>query len=243
MKLTYFFLKNLKILVLIAEILPLILCVVFFKKFQRKELKVFFFYECILFLFIVIDSIILPFYSIKQYYWVIIQVYLIIEYSLVSTFFYFLYQNTIVKKLTIIITFVYIFFNCSFFFYDHQTGFNYSIVLEVFLIILNSIYYFFEKIRKVDIEPIYFRLSFWIVVGFFLYASGNIFAFVYRENYIFEKSSLHQLAIIYGLVTLSKNLIFSSAIIFGKEPKKQQENISVPENLHLDDFPSNDNTA
>lgn len=214
----------------------------FYKKLKGKELKVFIFYEIFLTIFGIISNFYFKEYESNSYYWLLLQIYLICDYIIISIFFYNIYQNKIAKKVALIVAAIYALINIFAYIYINNSFYS-SIVIEYLLIIINSVYFFYEKIKKVDMDPLYKRINFWIVVGFFISASGNIFAFVYRESLTNDKLILLQIFYIYVFITLSKNLIFSSAIIFGKEPKKQQENISVPENLYLDDFPSNDNTA
>ena len=214
----------------------------FFKKLNTKALKVFFIYEIIFTLFILLGAYTFIIQKSILIYGYILHASLICEYSLISYFFFLLYKNSLSKRIIIIGIFLFLAFNLVFKLTDHKS-LGIVIVIEFLLLILCALYYFFEKIKIVGTVPIYKNITFWIVVGFLIYASGNIFAFVYLEAITKDAEGAKQLRYVYSFVTITKNLIFSMGIVLGTESIYKENKFTIPDNLNLDDFsyPKNDN--
>lgn len=213
----------------------------FLRKFTSLKLRVFFLYLIVFSSLLILNIAISVFNQYESFRLLFLRIAVAAEFCLLAFFFSVLYRIKYFKYLSYFLMVLFIVVNL--FLKLDLRSMSYALVIQCLFLIFLAILYFFEKIKFVEPVPLYFSTTFWICVGILIYSSGNIFAFVYLESAEKNSTTSWQLLYIYTFIIWSKNLIFSSAIIFGKEPKKQQENISVPENLYLDDFPSNDNTA
>ncbi|MEO7046766.1 MAG: hypothetical protein ABI091_15790 [Ferruginibacter sp.] len=89
--------------------------------------------------------------------------------------------------------------------------------------------------KTVIMYPLYQSIVFWICVAFFIYFTGNFFFFIF-SNTTKDLSFMKQLQIIYGIVTISKNVILCLAL-FANEPIEQNDEIlNIPSEMNLDDF-------
>ena len=199
-------------------------------------------YEVVLTLFVLSGSFILFILKESQPYSYLTSAFVIFEYILLSIFFRNLYKGKNAKKTSIfgVILFLIILFLIFKFDLNNVSS---IIVIECLFLIISALYYFFEKIKNVGTIPIHHSISFWIVVGILIYASGNIFSFVYLESMTKNSENLKQLRYIYSFVTISKNIIFSLGILFGSEVIFKENSFTIPEDINLDDFsiPKNDN--
>lgn len=110
----------------------------------------------------------------------------------------------------------------------------------VFIIIL--VYFFFEKM-KVNVQfPIYQTIDFWICVGLFIYFTGSFFFLLLISNVNKSDNELRsQMAIIYSIVTIVKNIMLSASL-FVNESKLDQDNpLKIPSELNLDSFSPKNN--
>ena len=90
--------------------------------------------------------------------------------------------------------------------------------------------------------PVYQTLTFWLVVGLFVYFSGNFF-YVLLAKSTNEHSELIKidLVLISGFITLIKNIILSISFTI-KEPQENPDeyDFKIPLEINLDSFtPSN----
>ncbi|MBS1733381.1 MAG: hypothetical protein JST02_08805 [Bacteroidetes bacterium] len=97
------------------------------------------------------------------------------------------------------------------------------------------IYFFYERMQTVVSYPLYQSITFWISVGLFLYFTGNFFFLLFKKTSN-DPNLKNQMRSIYVIVTISKNIILSSAFFANEVPENQEEEFSIPANLDLDDF-------
>ena len=172
----------------------------------------------------------------------VLRISIIIDYIFLSSFFFLLFKNELSKKFLILGVFLFVSFNFISFF-TSQGNISIVVVVEFVLLIICAVYYLFEKIKVVGSVPIYLSISFWLVVGILIFSSGNIFAFVYWESMAQNIETAKQIKIVYYVVTFSKNIVFTLALIFGNEGVTRENSFTIPEDINLDDFsiPKNDN--
>ena len=123
-----------------------------------------------------------------------------------------------------------------YYFFATNTFSTFPSIVEFLLFMIFIIYFFYEKMKIVVMYPLYQSISFWICVAFFIYFTGNFFFFLFL-NTIKDAAFLKQMQIIYGVVTITKNIILLLAISFANEPNEQNEQaLNIPTNLNLGDF-------
>ena len=82
--------------------------------------------------------------------------------------------------------------------------------------------------------PLFKFISFWLCVGLFIYFTGNLFFLLFITS-TSDKDVLHQMFLIYTIVTISKNIILGSAWIAHEKLQTDADIIQLPENMKLDD--------
>ncbi len=230
-------LENLINFTLSTELIPLILCLFFFKKINSRELKVFFIYAIIQVVFI--SSGALSIYILKSYklYILLLRAHLIFEFIFTSLFFKYLFNKKIFNVITSLTIPVFIVYNLVDVKIDGLSYFdNKSTLIEFLFFIVIIIFYFFELIKLNVATPIYRKISFWICVGLFFYFTGNFFYILLVENSRNESVSVkNQLIFVYSIVTIIKNLILGGAFFAGNEGDDNPNNfISFPSDIDLD---------
>lgn len=205
---------------------------------NSRGLKVFFIYALILAITSVLLLLFTNVYPNASYSVITVKVFTILEFIILSIFFYFLLDRTILKTIIKIILvgflvfyFLY-YFNVSVFKFD-----NFPSIISFLILISLIVYFFYEKMQTVVLYPLYQIPSFWIAVGLFIYFAGNFFVIVF----VFSNSDpayIVQSRVIYGIITFTKNIILALAL-FGTEPDNADNNpdtLDLPSNLNLDEF-------
>ena len=112
---------------------------------------------------------------------------------------------------------------------------TYPSVIEFLLFMIFIIYFFYEKMKTVVMYPLYQSISFWICVALFIYFTGNFFFFLF-VNTIKNVSFITQLIIIYGIVTIAKNIILCFALLANEPVEQNEQSLQIPTDINLDDF-------
>ncbi len=209
---------------------------IFIKKISTKGLKVFFIYALALAILSFFSTFSLLVLQLKNFYFYLIKIYTIVEYSLLTLMFYFFYEKKTPKIFLLFIAASYWVFFVTMNYRQHADFNSYPLLIEFFSFILFIIYYFSEKILIPSFQPIYKKISFWICVGLFFYFTGNFFYILLVENSRNQPAEVkNQLILIYSLVTITKNLILGFSIWIGDESDNNPNNfIPFPENIDLD---------
>jgi hypothetical protein len=146
------------------------------------------------------------------------------------------FKNRFAKRISLVLIVPFVIIGCIDL-VKHQSGFSFAPTLIEFLVfIVYLIFFFFERMNIVVTYPLYQSISFWIAVGLLIYFSGNFFIFL-LSNYSKDKSFLLQLSMIYSIVTITKNILFSSAFFAHEQHENSNDNnFQFPEELNLDSF-------
>lgn len=219
-----------------TEIIPLVFCIIFYKKLNTKALKVFFIY-CIA-LSILSTLSVISLYVIKSQllYLTIIRFYVVFEYTIFSIFFYKILNNPIPQKIVLYSIFPFIFYSI----YDYSIGdkntfSSNTLIVEFLAFMIFIIYFFYEKMQTVVFYPLYQTITFWICVGLFLYFTGNFFFLLLIKS----TNDIHvkiQMKTLYSFVTITKNIFLSVALLASEISEGKNDNIEIPDYLDLDDF-------
>ena len=198
----------------LSELVPLIFCLLFFKKTKAKGLRVFFIYCIFLSIFSVLGSFTLFNQSSKYNYFIVVRLYTIVEYALFSILLSkFIYGLKVKKVLVLSIIPFFTFATLNWFLYK-DTFSEYPLLIEFIFFILAIIYFFYEKMKSSSLLPIYNSIHFWICVGLFVYFTGNFF-YILLVEYSTQASAevKNQLKLIYSVVTITKNLLLGLSLL------------------------------
>lgn len=213
-------------------------CLIFKKKISTKPLKVFFIYTSSQVLFSALIYILVYYLETYSGYILALRFHLLTEYTLLSCFFYFILKRKLFRLIIIFLVIPFYLFT----FFEYQTNGNnlfnsYPTILEFFIFILFAIFFLFELLNEVNIEPLSNNIIFWINVGLFVYFCGNFFYILLVQNSInADKSVQNKLIIIYSIVSILKNILLSIGFIFSQEPSPKNNSDSFPKDLNLDMF-------
>jgi hypothetical protein len=142
------------------------------------------------------------------------RLFTILGYSLVALFFYKNITSKLARRL-IIITYIFLFLYAA---YDYiispRNSFD-SIPssIESIFIIICSIFYLFEQIKKPTVLFIYTLDKFWIVVSLLIYSTGTFFLFISAEAYLVDPTFAKNYALINNSFLLLKNIVFSIGLL------------------------------
>jgi hypothetical protein len=143
------------------------------------------------------------------------RLFLIVEFVLLTRY-YFCYLELKGKKTIFFITST-LFIICSA--YDYivtKSPLEFSfipLVIECLFFALVIVYFFYEKLQYNVSVPILHTSEFWVSVAFLLYFSGNFFLFLYSKSSLTDPNFRTQYIIIYGIVTIIKDVLLSVAIL------------------------------
>ena len=87
------------------------------------------------------------------------------------------------------------------------------LAIEGFFYLIVIMYYFYERIKYISNTPLYNISSFWVSIGFLLNFSGTFFLYLFSITMSKDPSFKDQYHIIYGGITIIKNILLSVAVI------------------------------
>jgi hypothetical protein len=89
--------------------------------------------------------------------------------------------------------------------------------------------------------PIYQTINFWICVGLFVYITGSFFyVLLINSSKNVDVQSKNQLILIYGFVTILKNVILAFALTKNHNSQVHDDSsMYIPNELNLDSFNAN----
>lgn len=172
-------------------------------------------------------------YKSPEKYYLVVRFYNVLEYSLLAYFFSLYIRNKAIKKILLYSPIPFLIF-CIYDFINQKVPAIPFVPLSVehITLLVFIIYYFFEVMQEMVVEPIYQRAIFWISVAFIINFSGNFFLFLYSKNdYGDDDVFKRQYTIIYTTVTVLKNLLLCISILI---KESGQDNISPPGPIDID---------
>ena len=169
-------------------------------------------------------------------YLLLLKFYTVCEYSIFALFLNAIIKNPLVKSILKFSIPVFIIFALSYYFIISPKIFStYPSIVEFLLFIIFIIYFFYEKMQTVVMYPLYQSITFWICVAFFIYFTGNFFFFLF-SNTTKDPNFIKQLLIIYGIVTITKNILLCCALLASEPVEENDEVLNIPTDINLDDF-------
>ena len=200
--------------------LPFLFCLLFFKKINTKEKKVFFLYTILISILVIVGFSLLYIFNSPESYYRVVRIYLLLEFSVLVYLFSLYIKRIATKKIGAILLCSFLLFCIYDFYIEKAPGMPFlpaSIAHILLLIII--IYFFFETMQEVVPIPIYQKAIFWISVAFIINSAGNFFLFLYSKNSYNDETFRRQYTIIYTTVTVIKNLLLCISILIKETPK------------------------
>ena len=93
------------------------------------------------------------------------------------------------------------------------------------LILIYSLLYYYEQMRFPQTIFIYSQRAFWGISGFLIFAAGTFFVFLFDQFSIHVKGFLEQYVYVHALLFITRNLLFSLAIIIKPGKTPYEENV------------------
>jgi hypothetical protein len=88
---------------------------------------------------------------------------------------------------------------------------------ESLLVIILSMIFFFEEIKKPQTLFIYSQPQFWAVIGLFIFFSGSFFVFLYKETHHYQEQFKEQYLFIHSGSFILRSILFSIAMFVKPE--------------------------
>jgi len=189
----------------------------FFIKKKNQRLRVIFFYLIYSLLADLIINRLLnridPFLGFR--------VYTIIEFGIISYYFYLLFATKNAKVSVSVIAFAFLFF-CI---YDISTSKSSNfdsvpVAVEAILVIAYCITFFYQQMKKSESFFLYSSSDFWIVVSLLIYFAGTFFVFIYAQKYFGNKNFDTNYEVINSTFLILKNILL--VIAFSIKPNNQE---------------------
>ena len=237
MKKLYLIIQNLIYITYLAELLPLFLFLIFLSKIKSTEIRVFFLYSIIFSLFLCLSiytRICLKNINLQL---IINRTFLVLEFILLSAFYNFSLSNEHRKLIFSISVILFSSYSLYDYLLSKPEDFSFiPLVIECLFFLLVIVYYFYEKIKYNISSPIYYAPVFWVSVAFLIYFSGNFFLFLFSNSMFKNVDFKIEYTIIYGTVTIIKNIFLCTAVIANKELVSQQQMEAKPIDIDLGSF-------
>ncbi len=179
-----------------------------------KERKVFFLYTIAIAVLVIVGFSFFYILKSTENYYRIVWVYIVIEYSLLTYFFSLYIKNKIIKNILFYSPVAFLIFCVYTFIIQKNLGLPFlPASVEHITLLCFIIYYFFEVMQEIVLEPIYQKAIFWISVAFIINSAGNFFLFLYSKSSYNDSHFQQQYTIIYTTVTVIKNILLCISIL------------------------------
>jgi len=202
-----------------------------------KERKVFFLYCFVAAILVIIGFSLRYIYQVKEYYFVVARIYVIVEYAFLSYLYALYIKHAVLKKILLYSSVPFAVFAIFDFILSKEPTLPFiPLIVEYILLLFFIICFFFEVMQETVIEPVYHRAIFWVSVAFIVNFSGNFFLFIYSKNSFNNETFQRQYTIIYSTVTILKNTLLCIGVM--RREKKDNNTLSNSSLSHFDSFSS-----
>lgn len=146
------------------------------------------------------------------------NIFTIIEHLLLSYYAFCFIKNTLCRRLIVVLSFCFLIWASIHTVNSPHDFDSISSSVGSILLILYSIYYFFEQLRNPSHLFFYSSTEFWVFVAILLYFSGIFFLFTYTENLISNPSFIIQYTLINCSFYILKNILLGVAMYVKENP-------------------------
>jgi hypothetical protein len=200
-------------------------------------MRVFFAYTLIFALFLCISIYTRLFLKEINLQLIVNRISLVVEFILLSLFYYYSLSNRYRKWFFLCSTLIFIIYSLYDFIISKSGYFSFvPLVIECLFFLIIIVYFFYEKIQYNISTPIYTAPIFWVSLAFLIYFSGNFFLFLLSNSLFKNQNFKIQYTLIYSSVTIIKNIFLCSAVITNKDLVNQQQLEAKPIDIDLGTF-------
>lgn len=186
----------------------------FLRRINSKNKKAFFLYTLVITILVLAVVITRYIYLSYESYYLVVRIYNVLEYSLLSYLFYLYIRSNVIRKLLLFSVIPYTLFCIYDFISTKESTLSFApIIVEYIVLLVFIIYFFFEVMQHSIIEPIYHKAIFWISVAFILNFSGNFFLFLYSLNSYDDELFKKQYTLINSAFIILKNILLCISIL------------------------------
>jgi len=211
----------------ISELLPVIFYVSFRRRNKHEGLQVIFLYCLVSFTIEILAPLIKNAFGINIFY--LYASFTVIEYSLLTLFFYRSIQDPRIKYILIFGSLAFLAVVVTNFMHGSSSNFDsLAASVEAILIIIYSIIFLYGQIKNPSILFVYYTKKFWVVVAFLIYFASTLFLFLYAATFTNqEHKNYWYINFIFDII---KNILFCIAFCM-----KKNKALNHPmENLYAD---------
>ena len=202
----------------LTSLLPLFFFILFFKRNNKKEIRVILFYCTYSSIndFILINIQYIQKYDSLGFF--LLSLFTIVEYLCISALIYIQLNSNLFKKIILVVSPLFILFSLI----QYFTATTYvmdslTITVENIIIISYCLFFFFEQINKVEVTFIYSSYKFWLILSILLYSTGTFFLFMFSSS--MSDTEWEKWSPINFVFNIVKNVLFCR--LFSKMQMKQ----------------------
>lgn len=199
-------------------------------------------YNAFLFLFVSIAIYLVTFSTNNRSAFILnFRYYILVEYILLVTYFYYLLHNQLIKKLIIysIIPF-FILWVINYFTSASNQIDNFLPITQFLVFLIIIVTYFVSKMLENSSIVLHKQISFWVCVGLFIHFSGNFFFYLLISSIDKTKDALlfSQMLSITSIINILKDIILALAWLAHERTETPNDKIVFPEGVDFDEpFP------
>jgi len=229
-----------------TEFLPLLFCILFYKKINSSTLKVFFIYTIILAFFALLSLLILTFLKSDTTKFLAatglnLKVFSIFEAATITVFFLSYIRGRVLRYIIIGLLVVFIGFTLyALISGKWKSSPAVTLIFEFLFILFVIIIFLFQRMQNAVDVVISSTISFWIAVGFFIYFAGNFF-YILMSMQATDLAVKSQMTLINFIVTIAKNILISLALLGTESRPDAGDQIHLPEGFDLDSIENSQN--
>jgi hypothetical protein len=215
-------------IIYLTELAPLIVACLFFRKSNEPLLKVFYFYIFLYSSFVIVTAFLSLVLLDKPKQIFLLRFFPILEFAILCSF-YFFETNFRNRKLIFVVCSVLFLCYAIFEYLSNLSAFSFRpLVAECLFFLVIIMISFFEKMKDPS-TPLFQLFQFWVSFSLLINFSGNFFLFLYSTFMYRDADFRLQYQIIYGCVTLIKNVSLCIAILVAKKQtfKQKTSNIDI----------------
>jgi hypothetical protein len=150
--------------------------------------------------------------------------YIPIEFSIIIYFFHYTLNYYFHKKAVLLSGILFLIYYLKSVFTAPLGEFNSFINgISLLLTIAYSLLYYYEQLRYPSTLFIYAQSDFWFITGFFMFAAGAFFVFLFRESSFGNMNFEYQYIYIHSFASIFKSILFSIAMITKPEKARAPE--------------------
>jgi hypothetical protein len=155
---------------------------------------------------------------------IIYTLYTPLEFGIIIYFFHYSLNYYFHKKAVLLSGILFLVYYIKTVFSSPLGEFN-SIIngISLLLTIAYSLLYYYEQLRYPSTLFIYAQPDFWFITGFFMYAAGAFFVFLFRESSVSNSEFLTQYLYIHSFSSILRSILFSIAMITKPEKARAPE--------------------